>query len=146
MARSRAAGRSLRTDGLEAEQTHEPLSPLPIDAEVFSDLPRAEERPLDVQAVDLPHEDQVLGRLPEWLVVPAASRQADQLALPGYAQVLVVWVDALPLDLSRPRQLFFSTIRPPSSGGRSARRVPARQSPGRHAAAARQRTAPPLGP
>jgi hypothetical protein len=31
-----------------------------------------------------------------------------QLALPGYAQVLVVWVDALPLDLSRPRQLFFN--------------------------------------
>jgi hypothetical protein len=55
-------------------------------------------------AVDLPHQHQVVGRLPEWLFVPTASRSADQLALPGYAKVLVAWVVALPLDLRRLRQ------------------------------------------
>ncbi len=103
-----AAGRSPGKYGLEAEQAQESLSPLPIDANVFPDLPRAKERPLDIQAVDLPHQGEVLGRLPERLVVAAAASQADQLTLTRHAQVLVVRIDALPLDLSRPQQLFFN--------------------------------------
>jgi len=72
----------------------EPLSSLAIDAESLPDLPRTEERQLDVQPVDLPHQSQVLLGLAERLVVPAASRQPNKLALPGDAQMLVVGFDA----------------------------------------------------
>ena len=40
-------------------------------------------------------------------VVPAAPRKAEQLALPRDALALVICLDASPLDLSRPRQIFF---------------------------------------
>ena len=67
--------------------------PLAVDPEALPDLSGAEERQLDVQAVDLPHQCQVLCRLPERLVVPTAPRQANKLALPGDAQMLVVGFD-----------------------------------------------------
>jgi hypothetical protein len=63
-------------------------------------FPRAEEWPLDVQLVDGPHQGQVLRRLAMGLVVPAAPWQADQLALTGNTQVLVVRFDTSSLGLS----------------------------------------------
>ena len=52
----RTAGRSFRAHRLEAEQPHEPLCPLSIDAEVLPHLPRAEERPLRLVAALLNRE------------------------------------------------------------------------------------------
>jgi hypothetical protein len=53
VARVRATGRSLGTRRLEAHQSQEPLDPVAIDPEALPDLSGAEERQLDVQAVDL---------------------------------------------------------------------------------------------
>jgi hypothetical protein len=55
---------------------------------------------------------QVLGRFPEGLVVPRAPGQAEKLALARQAQVSVVGLDAVPLYLNRPRQLFFNHSTP----------------------------------
>jgi len=79
------AGGSLREHRLEPEQTHQPLGTLPIDPETILDLPRTKEWPLHGEAVALPHQGQVLGRLPKGIVIPAAPGQTNELALPGDA-------------------------------------------------------------
>ena len=94
MARGGATGRSFRAHRFEAHQSHEPLGALSVDAESLPDLPRTEERQPDVKAVDLPHKSQILRRLPERLVIPTAPRQANELALPSDAQMLVIGFDA----------------------------------------------------
>jgi len=60
VARSGTAGGPLGANALEAHQSHQPLGTLAVDAESLADLAGAEEGPLDVQAVDLPHQRQVL--------------------------------------------------------------------------------------
>ena len=91
--RGRAASRSLGVHRLEAQQSHDPLDPLAVDPKALSNHLGAEERQFDVRVVDRPHQPEVLCRLSEWLVVPTAPRPANNLALPGDAQMLVVGFD-----------------------------------------------------
>ena len=118
----RPRGAPLRINRLQAHDPHQPLHALAIDAQLRRQLAAAVKRRSQILLVDPPHQRQVLRRLAGRLVVTRAARQAEQLALPGDAQACRCLVSMhRRLRLSRARQIFFSTTRPPSSGGRSAR-------------------------
>ena len=66
--------RSLGVLRLEPQQSHQPLGPLSVDAQVFAHRPRTVERPLRGELVDGSHQGQVVCRLALRHVVPVAPR------------------------------------------------------------------------
>src|SRR5208282_3862612 len=108
-------------DRLQSHQSHQTLCPLAVDAEHLGHLPAAVARRLQVLLVDPTHPLQILRRLADRSVIPARPIQAQQLALPTHTQPRKPRLDALPLEVNRVGQLFFSATPPPSASGQSAR-------------------------
>src|SRR6476659_10155803 len=56
--------------------------------------------------------------------MPRGTVQSQQFALPADAELVMLRFDQTPQLVRRARQIFFSTSRPPFSGGRSAHTAP----------------------
>ena len=106
---------------LQAHQTHQASGPLSVDAQNLGHLPAAVERRLQVLFVDPTHPLHILRRLARRLVIPTRSVQSQKFALPANAYAGTARLDALPLELNRVGQLFFSTTPVPSAIDRFAR-------------------------
>ena len=111
----------LGIDRLQSHQPHQTLRPRAADAEHLGHLSAAVAGRLQVLLVDPTHPSQILRRLTRRLVIQTRPIQPQQLALPTHAQPGKSRLDALPLEVNRVGQLFFSTTPPPFAGDRSAR-------------------------
>ena len=107
MARRRAAQPRLRVERLDAQNAHQPLRALAVDAEFDGHPAAAEERALQVEFVEPAQQRERRGVGRARLPVVARSRQAEQLALPAQAQHGMRGVDPSALIPARRNQLFF---------------------------------------